>query len=245
MNELLTHSGENDGPWYGGSDLLVYDATVFNSSGFTSLNGKTVLVNTSYLPGTDLPALHPTIESPFGGPCINLNYGSIFWMDTNGFQPSKMYGNWTLDYWTRETLAMVSSTDSSHFPVVMAQIPYVWSGRLFLTFGYNNYSNRVNIWSNSGSANAGSSWTIAAFRTTTWKHVVIQYNASTKTWKFWCNGVYIGDVVKEITPLPSPRYLSTLGEKAGSGGNRTLIDRYRLREGNHFSGNFDLSSLYG
>ena len=28
------------------------------------------------------------------------------------------------------------------------------------------------------------------------------------------------------------------------GGNRTLIDKYRLREGNHFSGNFDLSSLY-
>lgn len=194
--------------------------------------------------GTLAPSTATETGLEYGGG-IKLPYGS--WITTaTGSKPGTVFSqDFTLDFWYKQDL---NSTPMplylvTGYPDTVAGFSY--ANRLLIGQGTGEAGNgpvaNISVWNNNQNPRTWSSWA-HGFATSTWKHIAVTYNATTKILTFFRDGTLLGTINYDMQPVVGNVQLGVATISANGTG---YIERYRLRTGVKFPGSgFALSTIY-
>jgi len=220
--------------WYDGVDLVAWDSSLFNSTGFTDYTGKTISVITNvYGQGGTIPTIGTQTDLSYGHG-VNMNRGSIG-AASNQVSTSYLTGNWMCDFWVKYT-TIGTQNDFLPFYPLMNDInasggrAYEFQSRSdtkFFAAYYNNGSSGVWVQTSNTYLNE--------LKTGTWHHFCMQYTASTSTLNVYVDGIiritFTGYTPVAVTNTTHNGFL--WGNYLGRSTASACVERYRLRTGNY------------
>lgn len=216
--------------WWSPEDLVAFDSTIFNSAGFTDFNGKII---TPYSANGNKP--FKASESFQFGAGIDLNTnGGIFQTAVPGAELTRAF---TIDFWFKES---IDGGVSALCPIYTNTAA---SGSGYLQVSpHDTQQTRMAAWSNNAGANAISSW-LTFVASTTWRHLAITYSGTTMS--IYLDGVLLGILTFTIQSFTTAWGLATRGIWRGADtASRVIVERYRVRSGALWMGNFDINGIY-
>lgn len=223
--------------WYDGVDLLAYDSSIYNSSGFVDYTGKNVSsFSTVYGVAGSLPTKGTQTGFDYGTG-INLNRGSIGAASTQ-ISTSYLPNNWMVDFWVKFTT--VGGTVNDYLPFFPLMNDNNGSGRAYEFQSSNTGTNNgtLGMYYNNGSVGTWVKNTptyLTQFRDANWHHFSIQYTASSQTVNVYIDGVVViqwtGVVPIAVSPTTHNGFI--WGNYQGRSSSTCCIERYRLRTGNY------------
>lgn len=250
------HGGEdiqvnpNAANWVGVDLVMGFDASQFNTSGFTdyaglALTSQTTIITTN---GTHMSKGAPF--GPFAGG-LNSTLGNSILTKTSGAVPDSTFtGAFTVDMWVYHSTDVVTN---SPIPLV----PFLG----YTTVAMNTYTDRIASFHN-GSSNGSTyngRWVLSNNTTTPraygpvdltigkqgWQHVAITYDGAGNL-KYYRNGKLLFTITGwTIVAGASNKWFVGMGfYVTGQTGLTAGVERWRLRKGLKFTGEFGPQDLY-
>ena len=246
-NRLKSVAGYNPKPWYFDS-VLAIDSEIYPASAgsFTDHNGVSCIsANNAFAAGGSAPVVGNDTVFKYGKGIRILKGG--FFAAVSGAINRQMFGqSWTLDFWYKDETTSAST-------VRPGLHPFVAYGNITV----NEANNRILVgpspagtgnppvtnwalWNNASNLRVGSSIP-HEMKGTEWAHFVIEYDTNTAVTSVYKNGVRQGGMAWRIL-------ISTVNHQVGAAalatGPISVVERYRLRTGVRFGGNYNLGDLY-
>lgn len=227
--------------------LIAYDSKSYNpvNGAFVDYKGNPMQTGARASGvGTETPSVSNQSGLEFGTG-IRMPYGS--WITTaTGSKPGTMFSDdFTLDFWYKQDLNSVPMPMylMTGYPDTVAGISY--ANRLLVGQGTGEAGNgpvaNISLWNNAQNPRTWSSWA-HGFATSTWKHIAVTYNATTHILTFFRDGVLLGTINFQLTPVLGN---VQLGIATISANGTAYVERYRVRTGVKFAGTgFALSTIY-
>uniref|UniRef100_A0AB39CDY3 Tail fiber protein n=1 Tax=Pseudomonas phage HRDY3 TaxID=3236930 RepID=A0AB39CDY3_9VIRU len=217
--------------WWNANDLVAFDSSLFNAAGFNDFNGNQI-ISTSRVANT-LPFLGT--ESFKYGTGIDLNTtGALL---ANVAQGSVMTSPWTIDFWFKESANdLLTAWQLYCYQAVV--------GNYLMICPNNPTTTQMAIWNQSQNVAAGAQgWTVWKSNTA-WRHSAVVYDGSKLS--FYIDGVLQGSITWTILSFSKPFGVSHRGFWGYDvTASRIIIERYRMRAGAQFAGNFNPDTIYG
>lgn len=224
--------------WYTGHEIVAYDSSIFNPSGFFDYTGKSMKVGKTVYNVTG--NLSPTIGNevmPYGSG-INLNQGviSTYFSGAVGIFRS----SWCLDFYVKQNQSVSGGTAYCPVNFVNDNIETATgSGRLEI-----NHLNVTTVAQNSNTASYNGVVSSEIYISTDFYHYAIQY--FNKRFYIFKNGVLVENFDFDINGTEW-KDLAIFGNlyRGNPSSAYAIIERYRLRLGQYFDiAGFDLNTIY-
>jgi hypothetical protein len=214
--------------WAKSTDLIAYDSSRFNASGFADYNSKfmALLSDTATLP-------YKAGQTFRYGEGIHLGEGGGIYAAVGVVPQTTWSSPWTLDFWAKETVDNVISS----LWYLCTPAPVNLNDRILIGV-HDASTTKMALWNNTTNARVISAWN-APLSSTAWRHWAFVFNG-TKT-SVYVNGTLVGTLdfaIGQFTARPGIQN-RTLGTTA-----RAIIERYRLRSGAVWASNFDPETIY-
>lgn len=233
----------NSANWVGEDTLSGWDASIYNPASFTDYAGlKLTPRATMFGVAGSLPTVG-TPESPFAGGLSAPKNCSIF-TDPAGLSAATLNASWTVDTWYYLDRDIAAPNANPLTPFASGTTTAVTDpgGRIATYQGQSDGAYpgiwlvlRYNSVQRTPAANL-------SFSKKGWHHMAVTYNAATGVWSYFADGVLAFTLTGAITAGASwyTGFAASFGPSSPGFG----VERWRLRRGIKFTGNFIAQDLY-
>lgn len=234
-------------PWYYDTVLAIDSTVAINGAGtFTDHNGVSCISgNHAFASGGSAPLIGNDLAFKYGKG-IRILKGAYFAAIAGAIPRAMFAQSWTLDWWFKdETTSAANVRPGVHpFTAYPNTTGNDAANRLLIGPSPGGTGNppvtNWALWNNNANLRVASSIP-HQMKGIEWQHFVIEYDSVDGVTSVYKNGERQGNMNYRIVAVPVNHQV---GVAALGTGPISVIERYRLRTGVRFGGNYNLADLY-
>lgn len=230
--EVYGPENTSNSQWWNATDLIAFDSSRIGGVGnFSDFTGKTIVSASGTLPSANNYPFKANEAFEYGQG-IDLNINGALFTPLTGVTLAQPH---TIDFWFKE------SVDNAISALLGIYTNTTNTATFMELHTHDTQTTKMALWNNNATARVISAWD--TFKSsTTWRHYAVTYNGSTVS--IYIDGLLLGTITWTILAFAPVFGLAHRSYWRQDTASRLIIERYRVRSGVAFAGNFDPETIY-